>query len=136
MITSENLPYARNSNGTLTPGDMTGFDFEGHGRRAAEAYQRARSRYEAFASEVKGIIVEVLRMRGLKVASVEARAKAVDSFQRKASLQLEGSPSGPKYVDPLNEITDLAAARIITFFISDIQKVEQIINSEFVVTER
>jgi putative GTP pyrophosphokinase len=120
------------SNSPETPG----FDFEGHARRAADDYQKRRTHYESFAEEVKDILSQALRARALKVASVEARAKSVDSFAEKAAAQLEADPTKPRYPNPLGDITDLAAARVITFFISDIPKVEELINTEFLVVER
>jgi putative GTP pyrophosphokinase len=46
------------------------------------------------------------------------------------------TPERPKYEDPLAQITDLAAARVITFFPKSARRVEEIIQAEFRVLER
>ena len=112
------------------------FDFESHQRAAAAQYQNVRPLYESFAEVVRAVLVEALQSRQLKMASVEARAKALDSFQAKAGTPVEGDPNRPKYANPLTEITDLAAARVITFFLKDIEHVDRLIRDEFHVLER
>jgi ppGpp synthetase/RelA/SpoT-type nucleotidyltranferase len=112
------------------------FDFEGHARKAAEQYQHVRPLYEVFASTIQGILREALENAGIKTASVEARAKAIESFSDKAALPDEEDPTKPKYEDPLRQITDLAAARVITFFLETIHDVEQVIAIEFSVREK
>jgi len=119
---------------TLQPSSE--FDFESHQRAAVEQYQQVRPLYVSFAEAVRGVLVEALRSRQLKVASVEARAKALESFQAKARSPAEGDPNRPKYADPVTEITDLAAARVITFFLKDTEHVDRLIREEFHVLER
>ena len=92
------------------------FNFEQHRDSAVEAYRRVRSRYENFANAVKEILVQVLRTKDIAVNSVEPRAKDPESFGTKASTPSEDVPGTPKYPKPLEDITDLAGVRIITFF--------------------
>jgi len=113
-----------------------GFDFEAHRRVAVEKYQKLRPLYESFAEVVRAILGESLRKRTIKVASVEGRAKTVESFAEKAVSPLEADTSKPKYGNPLAEVTDLAAARVITFFLKDIQDIDRLIGAEFIVVER
>lgn len=112
------------------------FDFDAHRARAVDAYQRVRPLYEDFAEVVKDILQEALRTASIKVASIEARAKAIDSFADKAAEGIDGDPNRPKYADPVTQITDLAAARVITFFLDTIPKVDAIISSQFTIRER
>ena len=72
----------------------------------------------------------------IKVASIEAREKSIDSFGEKASLPSTTNPHLLKYRDPLKEISDLAGVRIITFFPRTIDDVDKIIISEFEVLEK
>jgi len=118
------------------PQTSSGFDFELHRQVAYEEYQYERPLYEAFAEVVKAILTEALRNQNIKVASVEARAKTVGSFADKAAQPLEADPTKPKYDKPLQQITDLAAARVITFFLKDIQEIDLIVGAQFAVMER
>jgi ppGpp synthetase/RelA/SpoT-type nucleotidyltranferase len=113
-----------------------GFDFDSHQHAAIEQYQKVHPLYESFAEVVRAVLTEALRSRQLKVASVEARAKTLESLGAKAGVPAEGNPNQPKYRNPLAEITDLAAARVITFFLKDIDHIDQLIRAEFHVLER
>lgn len=112
------------------------FDFDAHRRTAIDQYERVRSLYESFAEVVKRILLEAVRNAQIKVASVEARAKAPESFGDKAATPTESDPEKPKYPNPIGDITDLAAARVITFFLKDVQKVDRLVGNEFNVLDR
>ncbi|TAM44084.1 MAG: hypothetical protein EPN53_17070 [Acidobacteria bacterium] len=121
---------------TDQPAPPPDFDFDEHRTRAVEAYQRVRPLYEDFAEVVRDILQEALRNASIKVASIEARAKTIDSFGAKAAEPTDDDPNQPKYPDPMMQITDLAAARVITFFLATISKVDSIIASQFTIRER
>jgi len=112
------------------------FDFEAHRRAAINDYQKERPLYEAFTRVVESILKEALRASAIKVSSVESRTKALESFADKAAGRSEQDIGAPKYARPLEDITDMAAARVITFFLKDIDRVDQLIKSEFLVKER
>jgi ppGpp synthetase/RelA/SpoT-type nucleotidyltranferase len=116
--------------------DTAQFDFDAHRQAAVEQYQRVRLLYESFAGTVREILEQALRAASVKVASIEARAKTLESFEDKAATPAEEDPTRPKYPQPLVEITDLAAARVITFFLSTLQDVDRIIAAQFNVLER
>lgn len=125
-------------NSTLNP-DLpvqVSFDADAHRAAAVVQYQRIRPKYEAFALAVREILAVALSKSGTKVASVEARAKSLESFGEKAAQSADANPQRPKYKDPLREITDLAAARVITFFLSTLRDVDAVIKAEFEVIER
>jgi putative GTP pyrophosphokinase len=67
---------------------------------------------------------------------IEARAKDLESFGKKAAKPLESDPRRPKYPRPLEQITDLAGTRIITFFPKTLSAVDDCINTEFQVVEK
>src|SRR4051794_32483226 len=100
------------------------FDFDAHRQDAAVAYQRVRPLYEAFAAEVQRIIHQCLVSRMIQVASIDARAKTLESFGDKAASQSENNPETPRYPDPLRQITDLAGVRIIAFFLRTVAQVD------------
>ena len=112
------------------------FDFERYKAVAITEYQKVRPLYESFAAVVRAVLVEALNSANLKVASVEARAKAIDSFGVKAATASDSNPNEPKYASPLLDITDLAAARVITFFLRDLDHVDSMIREQFHVLER
>ena len=111
------------------------FDFEEHRRKAVAVYQRRRPLFQAFAETVRGILTEALRADRIQVASVEARAKDVESFGIKASKPSESDLERPKYPDPLENITDLAGVRVITFFPKTAETARAMVQREFEVVE-
>jgi putative GTP pyrophosphokinase len=112
------------------------FDFQAHRRQAVEQYQRVRRRYIDYSASIKDIIRKALVNFGIEVASVEARAKSISSFGRKAPEPSDTDPSQPKYPNPMSQITDLAGARIITFFPNTVSEVDGVISDESVVLEK
>lgn len=112
------------------------FDFEAHRLLAISRYQKVRPLYEEFAEAVKGVINEALRASGIRVHSIEARAKSIDSFGKKASSASDSDPARPEYSDPITEITDLAGVRIITFLVETLRAVDEAVNREFDVIEQ
>ena len=111
------------------------FDFERHRLHAIEQYQKSRSLYEEFAYVVRNVLSEALKAVHMKVHSIEARAKTIESLGKKASTPALEDPSKPKYPNPLSDITDLAGVRVITFFPRTQQQVDTAIEAEFDVIE-
>lgn len=112
------------------------FDFKAHEQAAVAAYLKSLGFYEDFATVVKRILEESLKRRGIRVHSVEARAKDPTSFGRKAALPLETDPGKPKYNNPLSQITDLSGVRIITYFPNTLTEIDQMLKEEFQIVER
>lgn len=112
------------------------FDFENHGRSAANDYARQRGLYADFAETIKAILVDVVRRADIKCNSIDARAKTVESFARKAATPAEGHPDAPKYPEPLRQITDLSGVRVITFSPRAVSEVGQLIEQEFEIVEK
>ena len=111
------------------------FDFERHRLEAVDTYAKIRPTHENFSALLRPLLSEILTASRVDVASVEARAKSIDSLGEKAVLPSDTDTNSPKYSDPLTQITDLTGARIITFFPSTISKVESLINEQFQVLE-
>ena len=111
-------------------------NIESHYRKAVDSYQACRHIYELFASEVERILKVALTRQNIKVASIVGRAKGVESFGKKASKPSPLNPDLPKYNDPMNEITDQAGVRVITFFPKTIDEVDKVINVEFWVRDK
>src|SRR6266487_3733923 len=68
------------------------FDFRAHEQAAVTAYLKRYGFYEDLASIVKRILEEALKRKGIKVYSVQARAKDPTSFGKKAPSLLSLIP--------------------------------------------
>jgi ppGpp synthetase/RelA/SpoT-type nucleotidyltranferase len=67
---------------------------------------------------------------------VFARAKEPASLGKKAAQPSELDPTTPKYPSPLEQIADLAGARIIAYFPNTLDQVDQMLRYEFQIVER
>ena len=63
-----------------------------------------------------------------RIDRIIARAKTVDSFEKKAIKEIDGKP---KYLEPLNQIQDQIGCRIITLYTSDVEQIDRKILSDF-----
>ncbi len=111
-------------------------DLEARAAQFADRYRVIRPNYELLAEVARHILKETLADSGIRIHSIEARAKAVDSFQKKVAKPSESDPSVPKYRDPLHEITDLTGVRVITFLPRTVDEVCECVAQEFTVLER
>lgn len=68
----------------------------------------------------------------LHIDRISARAKSIDRFLDKAGKVIDGIR---KYSDPLSQIQDQIGARIITFYVSDIQAISQVIERYYRLAE-
>jgi ppGpp synthetase/RelA/SpoT-type nucleotidyltranferase len=118
------------------PDEEAAFDFQTHAQSAVAEYLPRLAYYRDLAAVVKRILDESTRRRLIKVHSIEGRPKDPESFGKKAAQPSPDDPSKPKYRDPLAEITDLAAVRVITFFPGTLDEVDSLIDDEFTVVER
>jgi ppGpp synthetase/RelA/SpoT-type nucleotidyltranferase len=116
--------------------DVGAFDFDAHSEAAVARFRPVRLDYELLAEVSKRLLNETLSVSGIRVHSIEARAKSFESFAKKAAKPSELDPTKPKYVDPLREITDLAGVRIITFLPRVVEQVCAHVEREFTVLER
>jgi len=64
-----------------------------------------------------------------RIDQVSVRAKAVESFLRKAEKKTERGE--PKYSDPVHQIQDQIGARITAFYLSDIPLVKELVEKYF-----
>ena len=111
------------------------FDFDAHQRVAADQYSAVRSAYDALANAIQHVITACIKNAGLTVHSVQARAKTVESFRAKAGRPSDTDPGQPRYPMPLDQITDLAGVRVITYFPGSVASIGEIIAKNFHVIE-
>jgi ppGpp synthetase/RelA/SpoT-type nucleotidyltranferase len=90
-----------------------------------DIYQEKLPFYEGFANKLQELVMELVHKQDIEVAHIEARTKSVESFVEKIGRE------GKDYSNPLNEITDLAGIRVITYYREDTEKIGKIIKEEF-----
>ncbi|GJI96102.1 hypothetical protein RugamoR57_28200 [Duganella caerulea] len=119
----------------LNPDQASDFDFARHEQAAVSEYLRVVGFYSDLATASKRIAEEILKRRDIRIHSIEARAKDPSSFGRKAAKPSKLDPNRPMYSNPVEEITDKAAIRIITFFPRTIEEINDVLHAEFSVIE-
>ena len=115
---------------------MEEFDFDSHRLQAIEKYRRVRPLYEEYAAVIRKILLEAFNALSIKIHSIEARAKAIESFGDKAATPAPEDPNKPYYPNPLSDITDLTGIRVIVFFPRTLDVVDGVIKTQFDVLER
>lgn len=90
-----------------------------------ERYRGARPGFEDFCGETRRLVERLLADGAIDVAQIESRTKTVDSFAEKVRRK-----SG-KYADPLAEMTDLAALRVIAYFPADVLRIGALLEEHF-----
>lgn len=112
------------------------FDFDSHAALAKDEYEQLYPLYEEFSSAIESIISTCLSNSSISTHSITSRPKAPEGLQRKARKASPENPNSPRYGKPLQEITDLAGVRVITYFLNVVQDVEKVIQEQFEVLER
>lgn len=79
------------------------------------------------AERLEGFIAE--QLYGVpRIDRISARAKSIDRFLAKAGKLVDGMV---KYEDPLSQIQDQIGARVVTFYLSDVERVSDEIKEYF-----
>jgi putative GTP pyrophosphokinase len=68
-----------------------------------------------------------------RIDKISARAKSPERFFQKAYKEINGKP---KYGDPINEIQDQIGARIVTYYLPDVEMISKCILKDFRHIER
>ncbi len=79
------------------------------------------------ANALCAFLTDILKERP-RIDRIAARPKNVDRFIAKATKVVDGKP---KYDEPLEQIQDQIGARIITFYPTDVKKIDPIIKQWF-----
>ncbi len=78
------------------------------------------------------LVTSILDEAGINYLSVTGRTKSVASFAAKAARQVDGTPL---YPDPLHTITDQLGVRVITYVLSDVDAVAELLADQVVVKD-
>ena len=89
-------------------------------------YRELYPLYAKFTSKLDQLLKELLP-KVVEDFAVESRPKDPEHFKEKIAR------SDKSYIDPIKEVTDLAGLRVILTHLSDVRKVEDLIEREFVV---
>lgn len=93
----------------------------------SETFAQARPLYEKLGLNVQQALMTFLNERKIQYLSIQYRIKSIKSFLEKVERK--------SYVDPLNDVEDICGIRIICYYQSDIKKIQEIILSEFLISE-
>jgi putative GTP pyrophosphokinase len=91
--------------------------------KAIEWYISNQNTYKKLALKVENIVKEILDINEASYHIVTCRAKDIDSFKKKIAKE--------KYDDPINQITDLAGIRVITYVEDEVEQVCKLIEGIF-----
>ena len=111
-------------------------DVEQRAREARAEYERVRGNYQDYARKVESVLQECLDAEKIRLHSITSRAKDPNSFEHKAAQLSPESPGKAKYSDPMEQITDKAGVRIITYFLETVGEVSVIISDQFEVLQQ
>ncbi|MGL6234394.1 MAG: GTP pyrophosphokinase [Segniliparus sp.] len=98
-----------------------------------ELYSQRRDLYVKAAKKLRQVLTECMEEASITYLVVKSRAKEVASFEKKSTK--ESADGSLKYSDPLTEITDLVAARIVTYSEASVEDVCAIIGQKFFLDE-
>ena len=88
-------------------------------------FEEIRPLYEGFTTKIHQLIRELVKAQRVDIVALESRVKTVEGFKEKIERE------DKNYKNPLKEITDLSGVRIITYYNKDVDKVCEMIASEF-----
>lgn len=94
----------------------------------AEYQQRHTAILEPLAANIGSYLRERFA-KELRIDQISARPKAVDRFLAKAAKVNEKGE--PKYPEPLENIQDQIGARIVTFYLADVERIERLVTKYF-----
>jgi putative GTP pyrophosphokinase len=90
-------------------------------------YNRVSEKYFRLSLNLNQALVEFLSNAGINVLDVQRRVKAFDSFYEKVQRK--------SYARAFDEMEDICGLRIICYYPSDLDKISELIKSEFEVLE-
>ena len=96
---------------------------------AARQYELKHPLYVQFTEKLRVLLKEMLKGKSIDYDLISGRTKSVDRFRGKLERP------DKRYVDPLNDVTDLSGVRVVLYYLDDVDKVCQLVEEEFTVDE-
>lgn len=91
-----------------------------------EEYQKQHPFYVSLMNQTMPVVRKLVEDENISIFNIEGRVKTIDSLRAKLTRKV--------YVNPLEEIEDFCGIRVICYYESDLNKIEDIIRKEFDVT--
>ncbi|MPV36045.1 DUF429 domain-containing protein [Georgenia subflava] len=101
-------------------------------QQAVQTYAEQRPAVVRATEGYVDLITGLLDEAGINYLTIAGRTKSVASFAGKAARTLDGAPV---YPDPLRQITDQVGVRVITYVLSDVDSVVELLADQLVVLE-
>ncbi|MCW2785175.1 MAG: pyrophosphokinae [Marmoricola sp.] len=101
-------------------------------RAAVQAFAELQPQLVPVTEAYVDLITQLLDDAGINYLSVTGRAKSVASFAAKADRSTPGTPA---HEDPLAGITDQVGVRVITYVLSDVAAVADLLSDQLVVLD-
>ena len=92
-----------------------------------QEYKKRLPIYERAERNIKGAINQFLLENDISYLTISSRVKDFDSFYEKISRK--------DYLDPFDENEDFCGIRIILYYLEDIEKIQKIIEKNFIIHE-
>ena len=92
-----------------------------------QEYNDKLPNYDRARENIKEALEEFLKEKNISFVTIESRIKNFESFYEKISRK--------KYKNPFEENEDFCGIRIILYFQDDIEKVNKIIEENFIIEE-
>ncbi|EMB9643322.1 GTP pyrophosphokinase [Enterobacter cloacae] len=89
-------------------------------------YEKQHPFYVALMNQVMPVVRKLVEEESVSIFNIEGRVKTVESLRIKLTRKV--------YINPLEEIEDFCGIRVICYYESDLDKIEEIIRREFDVT--
>lgn len=99
---------------------------------AVQAYAELQPQLPAITTAYVDLITQLLDDAGINYLSVTGRTKSVASFAAKANRSLPGTPA---HDEPLVGITDQVGVRVITYVLSDVAAVADLLSDQMLVLD-
>lgn len=89
-----------------------------------QEYNNKYRLYDGFANKVRQLLEEMISSENISCNAITCRLKSLESLSKKIELKQD------KY-NSLEDLTDIAGIRIITFYSDDVDKVVELVENEF-----
>jgi putative GTP pyrophosphokinase len=89
------------------------------------AYESERGVFSAYTVALEVLLAQLLDKAGIPYVQLEGRTKGVANFVSKLRRKQE------KYVNPLEEVTDLTGLRVVLYYLDDVERVGELIEEQF-----
>lgn len=94
---------------------------------AKKLYESVRPKYEQLGTNIERSLKLLLLTSGIDTFIIEHRTKTFDSFLEKIGRK--------GYNDPLHQMEDICGVRIVCYYRSDLEKIDNLIKEEFEVNQ-